>query len=129
MEKRSRLRLILASMMCGMVVFAVALLYCSPACCEEGETIQTQKRSTTSTVKKQVRSQQGQDEGVMLYINDGEGPGGDMPSPGTQQMRPSAPAQTMRPSAPAQQMRPSAPAQTMRPSAPAQQMRPSGPAM
>lgn len=75
-------------------------------------------------------------------INTGDGPGGEMPSPAVQRVRPSAPAQALRPTAPAQQMkpmepeqavrpqapRPASPEQSLRPQKPLQQMRPAKPA-
>ncbi len=71
-------------------------------------------------VRTQGATLQGVGKNKKLYINTGDGPGGDKPASSYQQTRPTAAAQQMRPAAPQQSMRPTAPAQRMRPTGPKQ---------
>jgi len=112
---------------CCVFFFVLSLSYCPVAFSqeepEEEEPVQALENPLLKKGEGQAAAMPGQPNQDVL-VNDGEGPGGDRPSPAFQQIHPSAPAQTMRPSAPAQTMRPSAPAQTMRPSAPTEEPAP-----
>ncbi|MEA3224198.1 MAG: hypothetical protein U9P49_13685 [Thermodesulfobacteriota bacterium] len=115
---------VLALILCGVFVFCSMLMICSPAYCdvegqqEEEEMLQTHENPMSQDVRNQGATRQGVGKNQKLYINTGDGPGGDKPASSYQQTRPTAPAQSLRPTAPAQRMRPTAPAQRMRPTAP-----------
>jgi len=112
MNKHKQAKQLLSLILCGLFVFCCMLLFCAPAYCageEEEEIVQSHKNPMSQDVRKQGATRQGVGKNQKLYINTGDGPGGDKPASSYQQMRPTAPAQNMRPSAPSQSMRPTAP--------------------
>lgn len=120
MKKQIVFRLLATLTFCSLFLLTWTFFYCCPAYCqpEEEEPVQTRENPMTYKAQKQGASQQIRKSTKTPYVNDGEGPGGDKPSPVIQKIRPSTPSQTMRPSGPTQTMRPSGPAATMRPSTP-----------
>jgi len=123
MNKHKQAKQLLSLILCGLFVFFSMLMICSPAYCdaeEEEETLQTHENPMSQDVRKLGATRKGVGKNQKLYINTGDGPGGDKPASSYQQTRPTAPAQQMRPTAPQQSMRPTAPAQRMRPTRPKQ---------